>query len=58
MHILFEAIRANCKHGPLITYEQSFHACRGAVCHPHLAASISCQQHLPDDSYKDDFLTY
>lgn len=58
MHILFEAICVNNKHGSLITYEQSFHACHGAVFHSHLAASISCQQHLPDDFYKDAFLTY
>jgi hypothetical protein len=58
MHILFEALRVNCRHGSLKTYDQRLHACRGVVFHSHLAASISCQQHLPNDSYKDAFLIY
>jgi hypothetical protein len=58
MHILFETIRVNCKHGTLITYEQRLHACSGTRLYSHSAASNSCQQHLPDDPYKDVFPTY
>jgi len=67
MHILFEAIRVNHKHGMLITYEKRLHARHGAstlsggtsskIFHPRIAAPFSCQQH-PDDYYKDAFQTY
>ena len=58
MHILFEAIRANCERGMLITYDHGLHARREAIIHSHSAAPYSCQQHLPNDSYKDALLTY
>lgn len=58
MHILFEAIRANCKHGPFITYDHGPHAHREAIIHSQLAAPYSCRQHLPNDSYKNALLPY
>lgn len=58
MHILFEAIRAFCKRGMLIAYDHGPNAPREAIFHPHLAAPYSCQQHLPNDSYKHALLTY
>jgi hypothetical protein len=68
MHILFEAIRANSKRGQLITYESGLHASHGAstlsggtntkLSHSLKAAFISCQQQLPDHSYKDAFQNY
>lgn len=59
MYILFEALRVNCMHGKLTSYDHGLHACCGAVNHSHLAAPISCRQHyLPNDSYKDALLTY
>ena len=59
MHILFEALRVNCKHGSLNTRKQRLHACRGVKLHSnYLAAPVSCRQLLPDDSYKDAFLSY
>lgn len=57
MHILFEAIRVNCEHGKLLIYDHGLHACRGNKFISHSAATLSCQQHLPDDSYKDALLT-
>ena len=58
MHILFEAIRANCKHGTFIPYDYGLHARHKAIFHSHFAAPYSCQQHLPNDSYKDALLPY
>lgn len=58
MHILFEAIRAYCKRGMLIAYDHGLHARREAIIHSLLAAPYSCQQHLPNDSYKHALLTY
>jgi hypothetical protein len=68
MQILFEAIRANCKRGQLITYGSRLHASHGAstlsggtntkLSHSLTAAFISCQQQLPDHSYKDVFQSY
>jgi hypothetical protein len=58
MQILFEAIRANSRHGSLLTYDHGPQAYCGTIFHSHLAAPYSCQQHLSNDSYKDAFLTY
>jgi hypothetical protein len=58
MHILFEAIRVSCEHGSMNTYEQRLHASGGVKLHSYyLAAPISCRQLLPNDSYKDAFLS-
>lgn len=58
MHILFEAIRANCEHGTLIPYDYGLHACGGTIFHSHLAAPYSCRQHLPNDSHNEALLPY
>jgi hypothetical protein len=64
MHILFEAIRVNCKRGQLITYESRLHARYGAstllggtnsIKSHSLTAAILSYRRLPDDSYKDAF---
>lgn len=57
MHILFEAFRVSCEHGTMNTYDYGLHASCGAKLHYNFAAPISCRQLLPDDSYKDAFLS-